>query len=97
MLKITHILIFSTDLTDTRLLKLAKEMQQDWRMIGGFLEVAHTTISELATEYKADPVYAAWTMLVRWRDSAEGDTAGKREQLRAVLLQLEREDIVDML
>ena len=89
--------ILFTDLSDKHLLQLAEEMEKDWKRIGGFLGVKHSQIRDLAAEHKDEPTYAAWTMLVSWRDSQEGGVEGKRQELQTVLQDLGRHDIVHML
>ena len=85
------------ELSDKYLLKLSKEMDGDWKVIGGFLGVKHSQIQELIAEHKTDPLYAAWSMLVAWRDSTEWSGDSMRQQLKAALLDADRSDITHKL
>ena len=78
-------------------MKLAKEMDGDWMMVGGFLGVKLSKIKQLETEYKTQPKYAAWNMLVGWRDSTEGSVRHKIQALKGALVDVDRQDIADML
>ena len=69
------------------------------------LGLRHSEIKELAAEHKSEPTYAAWSMLVAWRDASDGgvgEACGgsneeKRQQLMSVLVQMGRQDIVDLM
>lgn len=61
------------------------------------LGVKHSEIKELVTEHKSEPTYAAWSMLVAWRDASGGGAGEKRQQLVSVLVQMGRQDIVDLM
>ena len=66
-------------------------------MVGGFLGVTRAEIKELAEEHKTEPKYAAWCMLITWRDASEGSVRDKIQALKGALLDVDREDIADMM
>ena len=59
--------------------------------------VKHSEIKELAVEHKSEQTYAAWSMLVAWREASRGGVGEKRQQLVSVLVQMRRQDIVDLM
>ena len=76
---------------------MANKMRSEWKIIGGFLGIKNSEIKKLAEDHGAEPKFAAWCMLVGWRDSAEGSEQDKIQTLKGALLDVEREDIADML
>ena len=66
-------------------------------MIGGFLDVEFSQINEFSAKYEADTVHSAWAMLVFWRNNTTGSVQAKIQQLKTVLQDLDREDIVDLM
>ena len=66
-------------------------------MVGGFLGIKLSEIKQLEIDYKSEPKYGAWNMLVGWRDSSEGSVRDKIQTLKGALVDVDREDIADML
>ena len=71
------------------LLKLAKKIPGDWRMLAKFLDIEDCKIEEICLDYPHKVVWQAYMMLKYWLHTAQS----WRVELRGALEKMERFDL----
>lgn len=82
------------ELNEKLLVKMAKQLPDDWEQLGVLLGLTWSEIQEIDKNYKQKPLTAALDMLVIWKDKNE-QVSGERkvQKLDKALRKLDRYDL----
>ena len=85
-----------SDLSDNHLFEIAERLGGQWKLLAPRLGMTLMQIKDIKRK-NSDVIYAAWAMLLEWRDALKIPTDEKRRKLRLALYKLKRPDIQDLL
>ena len=77
-------------------MRIAQQLGGKWKQLGAYLGLNFTDIECLQKDNPEDTLYAAWAMLVMWRDSDKVGLDEKKEMLKQAIGDLNRTDLQDI-
>ena len=75
---------------------IATKLGPEWRRLAVRLGVDFKKIDEIESKYSGDHEYAAYVMLLQWRDDPETSMDEKTKDLLKALQRMNRPDIQDL-
>ena len=92
-LMFTYIL---SDFGNKHMSDIATKLGPEWRRLAVRLGVDFKKIDEIEAKYSSDQEYAAYVMLLQWRDDPDTSMEQKRQDLLRALQKMNRPDIQDL-
>ena len=84
-------------MSEKQLLCIGNKLGVDWKTLGGYLDIPLSRIKQLEDENAKNTRYAAWLLLVEWRDSHSGSIGDKKKILKSALQEINRRDVIELL
>ena len=78
---------------DSHLLKLARNIPEDWKIVAKFLGNSDGKIAEIYLNNRDDVVWQAYMMLKHWWTSRPQAAQSWREELGKALCEINRQDL----
>ena len=87
---------FFSDFGNEHMFEIATRLGEQWRQLAPRLGMDYKKIDEIDAKNPRDSVYAAYVMLLQWRDGWETSMDEKRQKLLKAVKKMNRPDIQDL-